>query len=441
MSGDDNLCIPQRPDGSCPAFASMHIYEKVLTVTYGMLTVLGSLHVPLIGPMALCPAMGGTLGLVGVVRAIRGLLICANASSACFSLVYLLVAFVSVPMMVETCLHLDDNRQECYHCPATSRFSTCPAHNTQDLGAYCYLSNEGSGCMADDCHELAAGSDKRCYCSHDYWGQTWDQACSEEQQNYVMPGIVPLAVLTTAIFLIGTYAATKWGCCDSDLYVRNMRREEERHADDRTRAAPPGTVTVTVPTPTRAPRRPPQPAQPLQAVAAPKPIVVVHGVTVEDAIVAGAASPHAVAGAAAAAGSAYCSSCGGGLATGGEFCPRCGTRNSAPAAAEGAAMTMMASSSSAVLEATPLEAVPYTEPTAAAAAPAVAEAAHIDHSMSSFEAEDGSGEPTQSYDNPVVGSTATAAVTAAPAAPQPQAARRTTAIVMDATTDDVEDSV
>ena len=190
-----------------------HVYEKVLTVTYGMLTVLGSLHVPLIGPMALCPAMGGTLGLVGVVRAIRGLLICANASSACFSLVYLLVAFVSVPMMVETCLHLDDNRQECYHCPATSRFSTCPAHNTQDLGAYCYLSNEGSGqqshsllwvlqffppvpsvptdhrrswvfsgCMADDCHELAAGSDKRCYCSHDYWGQTWDQACSEEQQ-------------------------------------------------------------------------------------------------------------------------------------------------------------------------------------------------------------------------------------------------------------------
>lgn len=453
---DVDLCIPRRPDGQCPAFAGMHKYEKIMTVSFAMLMVLGFLHVPVIGPMALCPAIGGTLGLVGVIRAIRGLLICANASSGCFAFVYLLVAFVSVPMMTSTCLHLDTNRQECYRCPASSRITSCPAKNTPDLGAYCYLRAEGSDCMADDCQVLAERTDKPCYCTPDYWGQTWDDACSDEQQEYIMPIILPMAVLAKAIFLAGTYAASQWGCCDPDVFAQNIRNEDERHVRD---GADSGTGTVAVvpvaPRAVRSQRQAAQPTQTLQAVPAPlpKPIVVVQGVTVEAAMEADGGSPMAVASSlvAGSASSVYCRSCGSGLIAGCDFCPRCGQPVTQAAAA--AAPPVMASNNVAIADSEQaiqsVQAMPFTPDGPAlrifAAEGPAAATLITDHSLSisSFESEPssqhGRHEVTESYENPAAGAVSPTA--AADIAADPSVTRRTVAITMDAATDDVEDVV
>ena len=262
--------------------------ERVQSISFCMLIILGTSHIPLVGPVALFPAMGGTLGIVGIVRAIRSLLIGGNASSGIFAVCYLLVAYVSVPMLVETCLHLQTNREQCYKCPSTSQFSSCPtSYDTVGLGAYCYRSEEGSQCMADDCQSRALKSGMQCYCKNAYWGETWDSACSETETKRVMPLITPLAMLSTAIFVIGSIAGLKIGCCNPDrfrLIISMLEEQVER--DDAAQGHPSETVAPVSPTRSQPPESPPQSrlnfAEPIHI---PRSTVVVQGIPMGERFV------------------------------------------------------------------------------------------------------------------------------------------------------------
>ena len=225
-----DLWVPQRGDGGCPPLSDMRWDERLETVCFiGMLIVAGS-HLVLIGPMALLPALAGTFGLLGILRGIRGLLVCANVAGGVFALLLLLVALVTVPSMGATCAHLDANRDRCYRCPARSTVEKCRGETDERVGPKCWQVATGSECMrrrgeVDECQQAAqrAQPPVDCYCVDDIWSPHWEVTCEDmDDADSYGSNIGSVCVGFSALFLVGSAAGLSVGCCNRKRFKRKV---------------------------------------------------------------------------------------------------------------------------------------------------------------------------------------------------------------------------
>lgn len=227
-----NLWVPQRREAGCPPVSETGRAERwLVTWCLLMLAAAGS-NLVLIGPVALLPAVSGVCGVVAMTYGVRGLLIVANVTASVFSLLYLALAFVTLPAIRAICTHLEYNVQTCHQCAVMSTVEECHGDTTTEFGPRCYSVETGAACLtkhglADDCRVAAMQSQPRppCYCAHDIWDPSWQVRCAD-LHGYTHVDNTALGYFV--LCCMGIWAGIRVGCCDHSQFKHKMVSPDRR---------------------------------------------------------------------------------------------------------------------------------------------------------------------------------------------------------------------
>jgi len=221
-----NLWVPQRRDAGCLPVHEAGAAERTLVTWCLLMLAAACSNLVMIGPVALLPAMSGVCGIVAVAFGIRGLLIVANVTAGALSVLFLALAFVTLPAMQAICTHLEYNVQMCHQCAVQSSVEACHGDVDAEFGPRCYPVESGAACLtkhglADECREAATRLQPQppCYCAHDIWDPSWQVEC-DEFHGYT--NVDSKALGFFVLCCVGMWAGFRVGCCDQSEFEDKM---------------------------------------------------------------------------------------------------------------------------------------------------------------------------------------------------------------------------